>query len=75
MRDEALFLQQLRSARENVKNVVDGPDQDIDRIIRSVLGNDGKVSNKLVKEFPILENRELADGVVAAISNAFAALA
>lgn len=72
MRKEAGYLRGLRVARERVKQVIEGPDNDIDRIIRSVRDNDGKVSNKLVKSFPSLADEALADAVAEAIEAAFA---
>lgn len=71
MRKEAGSLRSLRVARERVKDVVEGPDSDIDRIIRSVRENGGTVTHKLVKEFPILADQSLADATVAAIKGAF----
>lgn len=71
MRKEAGFLRSLRTARERVKQVIEGPDGDIDRIIRSVRENGGKVSGKLVKEFPALGDEHLAAAAVAAIQVAF----
>ncbi len=67
MRKEAGYLRSLRTARERVKQVIEGPDGDIDRIIRSVRENGGKVSNKLLTEFPALAEEALATEVVAAI--------
>jgi len=58
-------------ARERVKQVIEGPDGDIDRIIRSVRENGGTLSSKLVQEFPLLADQALADEVVAAIQAAF----
>lgn len=72
MRKEAGYLRSLRLARERVKQVIEGPDVDIDRIIRSVRENGGEVSNKLVREFPALEDETLASATVAAIQSAFA---
>lgn len=72
MRKEAGHLRSLRLARERVKQVIEGPDGDIDRIIRSVRDNGGKVSNKLIKEFSVLEDEALAAGLVAEIQAAFA---
>lgn len=72
MRKEAGHLRTLRLAREQVKNVLEGPDGDIDRIIRSVRENGGKLSNKLLKEFPLLAEDDVATGVVEAIQAAFA---
>ena len=71
MRKEAGYLRSLRLARERVKQVIEGPDGDIDRIIRSVRENGGTLSNKLVQEFPSLADQALADEVVAAILTAF----
>ena len=71
MRKEAGYLRSLRLARERVKQVIEGPDGDIDRIIRSVRENGGTLSNKLVQEFPPLADQALADEVVPAILTAF----
>lgn len=54
-------------ARERVKQVVEGPHADIDRIIRSVRDNGGKVSNKLAAEFPVLADPATAWELVAAL--------
>lgn len=72
MRKEAGYLRSLRVAREHVKQVIEGPDGDIDRIIRSVRESGGTVSNKLLKEFPALADEGLAAETVAAIQAAFA---
>jgi hypothetical protein len=72
MRKEAGYLRGLRNARERVKQVIEGPDGDIDRIIRSVRENSGKLSNKLLKEFPALAEDDLAGEVLAAIEAALA---
>lgn len=72
MRKEAGHLRSLRVARERVKQVIEGPDGDIDRIIRSVRENGGKVSSKLLKEFPALADESLAAETVAVINGAFA---
>lgn len=67
MRKEAGTLRSLRLAREQVKQVIEGPDSDIDRIIRSVRDNAGQVSNKLAREFPVLANEATAAELVAAL--------
>jgi len=51
MRKEAGYLRGLGNARERVKQVIEGPDGDIDRFIRSVRENSGSLSNKLLNEF------------------------
>lgn len=71
MRKEAGHLRSLRLARERVKQVIEGPDGDIDRIIRSVRDNGGRISNKLVKEMPALADEQLAEEVAAAVQAAF----
>jgi hypothetical protein len=71
MRKEAGYLRSLRLARERVKEVIEGPDTDIDRIIRSVRDNGDKVSNKLVGEFPMLGDEDVAARIVEAIREAF----
>ena len=73
MHKEAGYLRSLRLARERVKEVIEGPDNDIDRIIRSVRDNGGKVSNKLAKEFPALADEAVAAELAAALQGAFPA--
>jgi len=74
-RDEASFLRSLRAAREGIKRVLEGPDADIDRIIRSVRENAGSVSNKLREEFPQLDDLSVAAAVVEAVAEAWPRLA
>lgn len=71
MRKEAGYLRSLRTARERVKQIIEGPDSDIDRIIRSVRENGGLLSGKLLKEFPALADEGLASEVAAAVQSAF----
>lgn len=71
MRKEAGYLRSLRLARERVKQVIEGPDADIDRIIRSVRDNGGKVSNKLTEEFPALIDQAVAAELVASLQAVF----
>lgn len=71
MRKEANYLRNLRMARERIKMVIEGPDGDIDRILRSVRDNGGKVSNKLLKEFPILADKALTNELETLIQAVF----
>lgn len=72
MNREALYLRNLDRAREGVKNWLEGPNTDIDRIIRSISqGGAWKVSNKLAEEFPLLAEVEVAQNVVKAIRDVF----
>ncbi len=66
-----MYLRSLRLARERVKQVIEGPDTDIDRIILSVRDNGGTVSNKLAKEFPALADEATAAELVAALQAVF----
>lgn len=64
MRKEASTLRSLHAARSQIKEVIEGPDADIDRIIRSVRDNNGQLSNKLRKEFPLLDNPKTSSEVI-----------
>lgn len=66
MRQEAAYLAAWRSARQAIKDIVEGSDHDIDRIIRAVLGS-GRMSNKLVKEFEILADPQIGEQVLQAV--------
>ena len=72
MRKEAGYLRSLRTARERVKQLIEGPDGDIVRIIRSVRENGDKVSKKLLKGMPALADEDLVAELVTVIHEAFA---
>lgn len=57
------------AARDRVKEVIDGPDLDIDRIIRGVLGNGCKVPAALASDYPPLGDRQVAAGVENAVAS------
>jgi len=67
MTNEARYIRDWERARAAVKKVIDGPDIDIDRIIRSVRENQGVVSRALRKQFAILEQQDIVDELVGAI--------
>ena len=71
MRSEAQYLQRHRAARTRLKTIVEGPDPELDRIIRSVRESRGTISGKLRAEYPMLERAEIADDVVRAIREEF----
>lgn len=71
MSQEASYLRDMERARAGVKNTLEGPNSDIDQIIRSVRENGWKVSNKLAKTFPLLADPAMADAVVAAVRDVF----
>ena len=71
MRVEAEFLQKLFKARDAVKNIMDGPNEVIDRVIRAIRENQGQVSGKLRRDVPRLEDGALAARVVETIRESF----
>lgn len=72
MRNEALYLRHLEQAREGVKNWLEGPNTDIDRIIRAIMQTGTwSVSNKLRKEFPDLADEKIAQGIIQAVREVF----
>lgn len=70
MSKEALFLRDIERARAGVKEYLEGPNTDIDQIIRSVRENGWTISNKLRKAFPMLEDEKLAGEIIQAIREA-----
>ncbi|MCP1117420.1 Fic family protein [Robbsia andropogonis] len=74
MRREAQLMQGWSNARSGVKDILDGPNSDIDRIIRSVKNNNWTLSNKLRMEFPIMDRENLAEPIIAAVRAAFEAM-
>ena len=75
-RREALVLRQYDDARAAIKNLVEMPDQDADRIIRSLKEGHWQVSNKLRKTLPQVFSEEGAlyarhEQIVAAVKAVF----
>ena len=70
MSKEAIFLRDMDRARQGVKNHLEGPNSDIDQIIRSVRENRWVISNKLTKAFPMLADPEMAAAVIDAVREA-----
>lgn len=71
MSKEAIILRDMGRARQAVKNYLEGPNADIDEIIRSLRQNRWAVSNKLVKNFPQLTDTVLAEAVIGAVREVF----
>jgi hypothetical protein len=71
LRKEARQMRAYRGAREAVNEVIEGPDEDLYRIVRSVHDNNWQISGKLLSEFPMLEHPALADRVIEAVKGAF----
>ena len=70
MSKEATFLRDMDRAREAVKNHLEGPNSDIDQIIRSVRLNHWVISNKLARAFPQLAEPAMAAAVIGAVRDA-----
>mgnify|MGYP000440984686 CR=1 FL=1 len=59
-------------ARRMVKEIIEMPDLQIDRVIRSVLANHGKLSNALAQEVPLIsDNPKIWRDIVDVITRSF----
>ena len=72
MRKESRYMQRHAQARAAIKDIVEMPDMQIDRIIRSVDANQGKLSNVLAKEIPLLAEPGIWEAIVEAVGLAWA---
>jgi hypothetical protein len=71
MREESRYLRSHALARASVKDIVEMPDAQIDRVIRSVQANQDKLSNVLRDEIPLLADPEVWGAVVQVITDSF----
>jgi hypothetical protein len=71
MREESLYLRSHAQAKAGIKNIVEMTDMQVDRIIRSVESNQGKLSNVLIKEIPVLEQPGVWGAILKEIETAF----
>ncbi|WP_336757067.1 Fic family protein [Pantoea sp. USHLN298] len=71
MADEARVLVIFQRAQQRLKEVIEMPDQDASRIIRSLKENGWQVSGKLKKAFPQFEEEEKARQIIEAVRSAF----
>ena len=71
MRDEAAYLRNHLRARNAVKAVVEMPDQQVDRVIRSIEQNNGVLSGVLAKEVPYLARPGIWEQVCAGVKASF----
>jgi hypothetical protein len=72
MREESRYLRSHARARAMLKEVVEMPDQQADRVLRSIEQNRGELSNVLAKEMPVLQQVGVWAEIVDAVSQAFA---
>ncbi len=71
MPEESRYLRSHGHARSAVKEIVEMPDAQIDRVIRSILTNKGELSGALSKELSILAEPGLWETVVEVVHRAF----
>lgn len=71
MRAESRHMRSHAQARAAIKDIVEMPDLQIDRVIRSVEANQGKLSNVLTKEMPLLAEPGIWEAIVEAVARAF----
>jgi hypothetical protein len=71
MREESRYMRNHARARASIKDIIEMPDAQIDRVIRSIEANKGVLSNVLVKEIPALSQGGVWDAIVAALKEAF----
>jgi hypothetical protein len=73
MYEESRYLRSYLRAKAAIKEWVEMPDPQIDRIIRSVEANHGVLSGVLANEIPVLTTQGLWADIVTAVTLAFAA--
>ena len=71
MRKESRYMRNHARARAAIKDIVEMPDLQIDRIIRSIEANQGKLSNVLSKQIPLLAEPGVWETIVQAVTRAF----
>ena len=71
MLEESRYLRSHGRARAAIKEIVEMPDAQIDRVIRSVQSNRGDLSGVLRRELPIFEDSALWAAVVEAVHLSF----
>lgn len=71
MRAESAYLRSHDVARAAIKDILEMPDLQVDRVIRSVEANKGRLSNVLAEEIPMLNNSAIWEAIVNAVERAF----
>ncbi len=71
MADEARVLLTFQRAQQRIKEVMEMPDAESARLIRSIKENGWKVSGKLRQEYPQLEDQALSLRLIEAVRSAF----
>jgi hypothetical protein len=71
MREESRYMRSHGRARAAIKDVIEMPDHQVDRVIRSIESSGGKLSNALVNEIPALAREGVWAEILAATQTAF----
>jgi len=71
MREESRYLRNHVQARQAIKEIIEMPDHQADRLLRSIEQNQGKLSHVLAKEMPALARPELWTAITVAVAEAF----
>src|SRR3546814_14755679 len=71
MREQSRYLRNHGRARLALKEVVEMPDQQADRVLRSIEQNNGELSNALAKQMPILNELGVWAEIIEVVSQAF----
>jgi hypothetical protein len=71
MADEARVLVRFRLAQQRIKEVLEMPDADAVRLIRSIQDSGWRISGKLAKAYPVLDDQTLALQIVETVQSAF----
>ena len=71
MAEEARTLKRFDTANQRLKDVIEMPNQDAARIIRSIKESGWRVSNKLLKDYPFLTDEHGQARGIEAIQSAF----
>lgn len=75
MREESRYLRGHARAREALKEIVEMPDHQADRVLRSLDQNKGNLSGVLAKEMPVLESPGVWAAIVEAVKTAYGEVA
>lgn len=71
MREQSRYLRNHMRARQALKEVVEMPDQQADRILRLIEQNKGELSNALARQIPLLSQPGVWTEIIEAVSRAF----
>ena len=71
MREESRYLRSHGQARSAIKDIIEMPDAYVDRVIRSLQANHGRLTNVLRDEMPALADSKVWNAIVQATTDAF----